>query len=140
MEILQLRETRSNTCADWKDCRDTYLKTRLTDPRMQLDFYSMESEKADRRYHLAHKVFIRASRLAIAATALKVIFILAYLAFHLHGIDLAKALLGFFGVLSPVVAVAALSLAAETTSKPAPTPSRNARFSHPPGRSHQSRY
>ena len=112
MEILQLRETRANTCADWQDCRDTYLKTRLTDPRMQLDFYYMESEKADRRYHLTHKVFIRASLLAIAATALKLLFILAYLVFHIDGIHFAKALLGFFGVLCPVVAVAALSLAA----------------------------
>lgn len=108
MEILQLRETRSDTCTDWKDCRDSYVERRLTAPGAQLDFYSKSAATAKRQTHLAHNVFTWAARIAIAATALK----LAWIAFHLPGIDFSKAFLGFFGVLSPVAAVAALSLAA----------------------------
>ena len=115
MEILQLRETRANTCENWEDCRKTYVETRLTAPASngQLAFYSAQAEKAKERYHLAHKVFLTASTIAIAATASKLLFILSYVTLHQpHDISLVKAILGFFGVLSPVVAVAALSLAA----------------------------
>jgi len=112
MEILQLRETRIRTCDDWLDCRKTYLETRLTDPGAQIEFYTKSAAKADRQYKHAHKIFTYAARSAIAATALKLLFILIYVVFHHPDIALAKAALGFFGVLFPVVAVAALSLAA----------------------------
>lgn len=112
IEILQLRETRTSACENWQDCRDSYIENRLTAPNAQLDFYSRQAERSDYHYHLAHKVFIHASRVAIAATAMKMLFIIVYLLLHVDGIDLAKAFLGFFGVLTPVVAVAALSLAA----------------------------
>lgn len=112
MEILQLRETRIRTCDDWSDCCKTYLETRLTDPGAQIEFYTKSAAKADRQYEYAHKIFTYAARSAIAATALKLLFILIYVVFHHPDIALAKAALGFFGVLLPVIAVAALSLAA----------------------------
>ncbi len=112
MEILQLRETRIRTCDDWSDCRNAYLETRLTAPRAQLEFYAKSAAKADRQYENAQKIFTYSARSAIAATTLKLLFILCYVLFHHSDIAFAKAVLGFFGVLLPVIAVAALSLAA----------------------------
>lgn len=123
MEILQLRETRLQTCADWKDCRKAYLETRLTgknpDPaarkkekNAQISYYHGEATKAEKTYHLAHTVFTIASLSAIAATTLKFALVVAICIHpHFHP-DVFKSLLGFLGVLLPVVAVAALSLAA----------------------------
>lgn len=113
MEILQLRETRTRTCDDWQDCRNAYLAKRLVGPKAQIEFYATASAKAKHQYHTAHRIFTFASRAAIAATGFKLILVIvvALSAGHLHP-DLWKALLGFFGVLFPVVAVAALSLAA----------------------------
>ncbi len=120
MEILQLRETRKQTCDDWRDCRDTYLATRLTNPEAQLDFYHNSAQRAKRLYHLAHRIFIMGSIGAMIVTASKLALVL-YLHFskeHDHhevlGIDLnvLKGGLGLPGILLPVIAVAALSLAA----------------------------
>ncbi len=112
MEILQLRETRAHTSGDWRECRDTYLTERLTKPNAQLDFYARKSADAGKKYHHAHKAFTFITRAAIAATALKLLFIIAYKLHLINDIELWKAVLGFFGVLLPVIAVAALSLAA----------------------------
>lgn len=123
MEILQLRETRLQTCADWTNCRDTYLKTRLIgnsadfktrrkEKSAQLNYYRGEFTTAKRKYRLAHKVFTIASLSAIAATTLKFTVVVVMCFDHEFHPYIFKAVLGFLGVMLPVVAVAALSLAA----------------------------
>ena len=123
MEILQLRETRLQTCTDWTDCRKAYLETRLTgknpDPvarknekNAQINYYHAQATEAEKHYHLAHTIFTIASLSAIAATVIKFTIVLVMCSSeHFHP-DVIKSILGFLGVLLPVVAVAALSLAA----------------------------
>lgn len=123
MEILQLRETRLQTCTDWKDCRTAYLqkrligqspdfKTRRKEKNAQINYYRSEFTSAKKKYHFAHKFFTFASLAAIAATFLKFSLVAMICCNdHFHP-DVFKAILGFLGVILPVVAVAALSLAA----------------------------
>lgn len=93
--------------------RDTYVRGRLTDPqRGQIPYYEGQLHRAKRRYELAHRVFLGGSAGAIAATLLKLLLVCHCLpvpaAWHAGG----AAWLGAGAILLPVVAVAALSLAA----------------------------
>jgi hypothetical protein len=112
MEILHLRETRIDTCHDWRTCRDAYVATRLTDPGGQLPFYRRKAKEAEIRHHRAHLTFTIASIAAIAATSAKLIVVALMIAGQIHHPDVLKTVLGFFGVFLPVLAVAALSYAA----------------------------
>jgi len=114
--ILHLRDTRATDPVDWKTRRDTYVGSRLNGTGGQIHFYHREACKAARLQHWAHSAFMTGSLLAIAATALKLVIVVIlatdhHLLHHLPYAD-AKSVLGFLAVVLPVVAVAALSLAA----------------------------
>jgi hypothetical protein len=117
MEILHLRSTRTDACTDWRECRDAYVTNRLTKPKAQLDFYRDRAHKAEKQHHQAHVIFSVSSCIAILSTLAKLIFVIMVIAVDAPAFtettqEIVKRSLGFFGVLLPVIAVAALSYAA----------------------------
>ncbi|MEO5714723.1 MAG: hypothetical protein ABIT37_14645 [Luteolibacter sp.] len=114
--ILHLRDTRAGDPGDWKHRRDTYVETRLKGTDGQIHFYHREARKAAHLQHWAHRAFMTGSLLAIAATALKLVIVVILATDHhlIHQLPYheVKSVLGFLAVVLPVVAVAALSLAA----------------------------
>jgi len=112
LDVLHLAGLRSLT-GDWQTRRQAYVADRLRKPGVgQLDYYGKQLESARRWLILARGTFYLGSAGACLATAAKLTLTLE--AWHAgpvtHGT--AAATLGFLAVLLPVLAVAALSLAA----------------------------
>lgn len=112
LDVLHLAGLRTLT-ADWQTRRQAYVADRLRKPKVgQLDYYGERLESARRWLTLARGTFYLGSVGACLATAAKLALTLD--AWHAspatHGT--AAATFGFLAVMLPVLAVAALSLAA----------------------------
>jgi hypothetical protein len=110
LNVLHLCATRALPHKDWRLRRDDYLQERVfrrqaADDPGQIRYYLRELRGATRHLNYARIAFLIGSLGAFAATAAKLIF---------HPPGAAAALLGGAAILLPVLAVAAMSLAAAT--------------------------
>jgi hypothetical protein len=104
LNVLHLASTARAAPADtWQIHRDTYLQQRLEGTTGQIAFYARESARAAKLLHKAHAAFNVFSLGAFAAALCKLT--------HVGG-PLVNLVLGPLAILLPVLAVAALSLAA----------------------------
>ncbi len=110
LEVLHLRDAKLLSADTWLDRRETYLTSRLTvdssSDRGQIAYYRDECARAQRQHRFAYRCFLLGSLGALVATGAK---------FGLALVDIEvpiNTLLGIFAVVLPVVAVAAMSLAA----------------------------
>jgi hypothetical protein len=111
VETLHLRDTRRRV-GNWKEIREQYVAGRLRGKGGQITFYEREAARANRLLGIAGKTFEVCSRLAIAATVIKLVLVVILLCDVGGGFVVTKGLLGMLAVVLPVLAVAALSLAA----------------------------
>jgi hypothetical protein len=115
LNVLHLAEGQSCATSHWTETRDTYVHGRIDDRQKgQLQFYERSTRRAEGWLHLAHWVFFIASLSAFAATLLKLTLVSETLQW-LANEDLRKLtteVAGFLAVILPLLAVAALSLAA----------------------------
>ena len=108
LNVLHLRDTRTFS-ATWDKRRDNYLLTRFDDPGSgQIAYYQGKLNSARRWHSLASWAFLISSFCAILATLCELLIL-----FHLLSLPEAwRTTLAPLAILLPVVAVAALSLAA----------------------------
>ncbi|MFN7767502.1 MAG: hypothetical protein ACK5UC_09870 [Planctomycetaceae bacterium] len=118
LNVLHLAEVQTRSTSHWTETRDTYVHGRIEDSRSgQLPYYSRSTRRAEGWLHLAHRAFFVASLLAFAATLLKLILV-SISADSNDPAHLSKSataaieVAGFLAVVLPLLAVAALSLAA----------------------------
>lgn len=113
MNVLHLRSTRPKQEEPWQPKRDRYVWGRFRDPvNGQLVFYSRSLAKARRGLLCARTTFYACSFSAMSATLLK-LFVLCHCLPMTYGREDAWAnLFGALAIVMPVLAVAALSLAA----------------------------
>ncbi len=110
LRVLHLRDTYRMRGDDWRARRDAYLADRITDPEGgQLAYYGRHAGGAARQLNRARRSFFLGSGLAICATALKW---LLHEGAHAGDAAWPAGALGALAILLPVLAVAALSLAA----------------------------
>jgi hypothetical protein len=113
LNVLHLRETRRLDPADWEQRRTDYVRNRLTKQRSgQIDYYGGKLKAAAKWHHVASVAFYLGSIGAIGATLLKLLLYCNCLPIAEAYKSTTSAWLGGLAVLLPVVAVAALSLAA----------------------------
>lgn len=107
LSVLHLRSTRDLPAATWQERRDAYLDQRLVDGSKggQISYHTRALARSRRSLGIAHGVFLTMSLAAFVATSVK-------LAIAGHHHESAEAVLGSLAILLPVLAVAALSLAA----------------------------
>jgi len=104
LNVLHLSSTSRNIDAnDWQANRDSYIHQRLEGKNGQIEFYARESTSATNLLNKAHTAFNVFSLAAFAATLCKLT--------HVFG-GSSGSILGPLAILLPVLAVAALSLAA----------------------------
>ena len=111
IHVLHLVLSKENN-SPWEQRRAAYIEERLEGERGQIGYYKRELIKAKRRLRIANWTFLTATSLALATTPLKMLLTQA-------GFDVATRLNGAVGlgmslvaVVFPMLAVAALSLAA----------------------------
>ena len=115
LNMLHLAEVQTRSTPAWTEARDTYVRERIEDSRSgQLPYYSRSTRRAEGWLHLAHRAFFVASLSAFAATLLKFTLVFQPLqwieeAALRHSVT---GVAGFLAVVLPLLAVAALSLAA----------------------------
>jgi hypothetical protein len=108
LNVLHLRATRALPANAWTARRDDYLDGRIFRVKKEKDpgqvrYYMRELRKARQHHGWARAAFLTGSVGAFVATACKLLF---------HAPGAAAALLGGAAILLPVLAVAAMSLAA----------------------------
>jgi hypothetical protein len=113
LNVLHLADRRIAPATDWSTRRETYVNERLRKPKKgQLDYFTDKIAEANRWLSVAHRTFYIGSLGACLATACKLLLVLQWwhpgIALH----DVFTSVFGVLAVLLPVVAVAALSLAA----------------------------
>jgi hypothetical protein len=112
LSVLHLHATRSSVVS-WQKQRDDYVDRRLKNLKFgQIAYHRSNSLRARGQRQWAQRLFFFASGLAIAATTFKLVAVLGLLPHDLPAIKGLKSTAGFLAVLLPVLAVAALSLAA----------------------------
>lgn len=114
LNVLHLRETRRLPPDLWQDRRRSYVETRLNDPKSgQIPYYRDKWTHAKNWHAVARYAFLAGSGLAILASAGELLLWILerwhVLAKHDERIS---AVLGTLAIVMPVIAVAALSLAA----------------------------
>lgn len=113
LNVLHLRETRTLPAGLWEDRRDSYVESRLTKPKVgQIDYYGGKLKSATTWHAVARWAFLVGSVCAFAATLGKLLLVCHCLPVPEAWHDWLEAVLGFLAVVLPVIAVAALSLAA----------------------------
>jgi hypothetical protein len=125
--VLHLAEVQTRSTPAWTETRDRYVRERIEDRGSgQLPYYTRSTRQAEGWLHLAHRAFFVASLLAFAATLLKLILVSisadsndpshlsksATAAIEVIEVIAAIEVAGFLAVILPLLAVAALSLAA----------------------------
>jgi hypothetical protein len=109
LNVLHLRDTRTLSAASWDKRRDNYIMTRVNG---QIDYYQGKLKSARRWHALASWTFLISSFCAILATLCELLMAFPELPLPevwRHGLETT---LGPLAILLPVIAVAALSLAA----------------------------
>jgi hypothetical protein len=107
LNVLHLRDSSLLQNASWQAGRDQYVRRRLDDPNGgQLAYYEGKSRSATASYAWAQRGFLLCSALAMSATALKLWVVLRDEKGNI------ETILGMLAVILPLLAVAALSLAA----------------------------
>jgi hypothetical protein len=112
LNVLHLRSTRSLPSSDWNERRTRYVHSRLTErPSGQIGYYSETLVKAKMWLGIARATFYSCSLIAIVATLAKLsmVGVVEHVA---HDWGFLESGLGSLAVILPVLAVAALSLAA----------------------------
>lgn len=113
LNVLHLRDTHTLAEETWQQRRDAYIQQRFDDAaKGQLHYYQKQLRSAENWHGRANKAFLIGSGSAIVATLCELLLL-----FHLlpvceswqHGLDIV---LGPLAIIMPVIAVAALSLAA----------------------------
>lgn len=113
LNVLHLAGLQAQMASDWKTRRDTYVQDRLRNPRGgQLGYYADKLAGARRWLARARRSFYVGSAGAFVATAVKLCLTLHVWHVSQSAHEIAADGLGFLAVLLPVLAVAALSLAA----------------------------
>ena len=108
LHVLQLIACRTGN-APWPALRDTYFKERLDG---QISYYSRERARGMYRLALANRVFMLASSGAFAITFVKLAITHIVAMPDIPGSPLADTVVSVVAIVLPMVAVAALSLAA----------------------------
>jgi hypothetical protein len=130
LNVLHLAEVQTRSTPAWTETRDRYVRERIEDRGSgQLPYYTRSTRQAEGWLHLAHRAFFVASLLAFAATLLKLILVsisadsndpshlsksatAAIEVIEVIEVIAAIEVAGFLAVILPLLAVAALSLAA----------------------------
>ena len=115
LNMLHLAEVQTRSTPAWTEARDTYVRERIEDSRSgQLPYYSRSTRRAEGWLHLAHRAFFVASLSAFAATLLKFTLVFQPLQWIEEAAlrNSVTGVAGFLAVVLPLLAVAALSLAA----------------------------
>ncbi len=114
INVLHLRDTAATGAADWAKQRDAYVRERLLGPvqNAQVPYNRNTIVWAERRLRLAQQVFYAASISALVSTLAKLATKLVTKVASLPVPEGFATGLGVAAILLPVVAVAALSLAA----------------------------
>lgn len=113
LDVLHLAGLRSRKPEDWKSRRQHYVDERLKKKTYgQLDYYQTKHQAAKDRLALARATFYFGSAGALVATAAKLLIVLGWWPVGDSAHDTLSSTLAFLAVLLPVIAVAALSLAA----------------------------
>jgi hypothetical protein len=114
--VLHLRSTVAGKAEPWKpkgeSKRDEYVRERLeSKPKGQIAYNEGTRDKARARLTIARRTFIAASLGAFAATLIKLLTVSDWFPLGPEAHDGLKVVMGFFAIVLPVIAVAALSLA-----------------------------
>ena len=112
ISVLHLYSTARATRGPWEPQRDTYVKERLVsrEANAQIPYNKRTKESALKRLKIARRAFFWASVLAFSATLIKLL-VVRYLPVGTAS-DWIAFFAGILAVVLPVIAVAALSLAA----------------------------
>jgi hypothetical protein len=113
LNVRHLQSTRQADITAWDAERDAYIRKRLLLPRNgQIDYHKRTMSKARVGLRAARWTFLTASLLAIVATLLKLLITGHWVPWDHALEETSTAILGGLAVVLPVLAVAALSLAA----------------------------
>jgi hypothetical protein len=114
ISVLHLRDTARTSPTGWKKQRDTYVRDRLRDPlkNAQIPYHRTTRAWAARRLRLAQRLFYTASITALVATLAKLLTKCDCLPVPGSFKEPLIDILGCAAIIFPVLAVAALSLAA----------------------------
>jgi hypothetical protein len=108
MNVLHLRQSRAHRTEDWQTARTRYLTERIDKPEKgQLAYFTKQAAEAKSAASRAHRWFWVSTLAAILATAIKLV--LPKLGVKL---DDGAAVLSWFAIVLPVMAVAVLSISA----------------------------
>ena len=108
INVLHLKQSRAHRQEDWQIARARYLAERIDKPEKgQLAYFTKQSAEAKKSVARAHRWFWIYTLAAILATATKLL--LPQLGIKL---DDAAAVLSWFAILLPVMAVAVMSISA----------------------------
>jgi hypothetical protein len=120
LNVLHLIFSNPSARDDWQRNRNEYLHKRLSDPQGgQMEYNRVTKVRAARQLKRAQLTFLTCSIVALAATLLKIAISSAGVAMLLPDIGISAGMIigiskaaGFLAIVSPVLAVGALSLAA----------------------------
>lgn len=111
MYVLHLVISRRNA-VPWEEARNLYMAERLEGPRGQIAYYQRELGRAARWLRLANRCFITVTSIALATTPVK-LWLVPWLFGSAPVVESSAAMAAsVVSILFPMVAVAALSLAA----------------------------
>ncbi|NOG86064.1 MAG: hypothetical protein D8M57_19365 [Candidatus Scalindua sp. AMX11] len=109
MNILNLRSARANINTDWTDARATYIEKRLIE---QQKYYQKHMDKEKSKLKNSKRLFMGFSLFAVLATLSKLLIKCYGLSSDYPIWSLISDALGFIAIVSPVIAMGAVSLAA----------------------------
>ena len=114
VSVLHLRDTARGATTNWETQRKDYVNNRLRDPKKKAQIpYNQETRSwAESRLNLAQRFFYFASLTALLATLVKLLTKCDCIPMPSGLKDSLIAVLGCIAIIFPVLAVAALSLAA----------------------------
>ncbi len=109
MNTLHLRSTHTNPNTNWKKTGKDYIEKRLT---VQSDYYKEKLDEEKRKLIMSKELFVEFSIFAIVATLSKLLIKLFDPYLNCKLLPLISGAMGFIAIVSPVIAVGAVSLAA----------------------------
>ncbi len=112
INVLHLRSTRAGRDQDWKPLRDAYLKKRLYGPKGQVLYFRERVKPSKKWAQLALWAFRGFSGLACLATLVKVMMLVHFFPMDPSSAEAWEQSLGTLAIMLPILAIAALSLAA----------------------------